>query len=243
MGGALGNEAVMGGELLSTPAFPPGWRVVGSFSKGLGETELFLQSDSGQLGMWVFNGREFHHGVNLNPASVSDPLWRVRAVGDFNYDGHADLVWQYAPTGLIALWFMNGSNLVSTFALPSPLPLGPDWEIFGTGDSDLDGGLDFYWQHRPTGMLAVWRLLNRLDPFPHILFASGLSLSASPGDPGWRAVGVSDLDLDGSPDIIFQHVASGTVATWYLNGVTVRTGIYLNPSNVGDSNWKLVGPR
>jgi glucose/arabinose dehydrogenase len=242
MGGTLGNQAVMGGELLSTPALPAGWRVVGSFSERLGETELFLQSDSGQLGMWVFNGRTFHHGVNLNPSSVSDPLWRVRAVGDFNHDGQADLVWQYTPTGQVAIWFMNGSNLGSTSgvaAMPAP---GSDWEIFGIGDSDLDGELDLYWQHRTTGTLAVWRLFYD-GFFRTLLLASAVSLSASPSDPGWRAVAVCDLDLDGSPDIVFQHVPSGTVAAWYLNGDTVRNGLYLNPSNVGDSNWKLVGPR
>jgi glucose/arabinose dehydrogenase len=243
MGGTLGNQAVMGGEMLSTPALPAGWRVVGAFSERLGETELFLQSDSGQLGMWVFNGRTFRNGVNLNPGMVSDPNWKVRAVGDFNHDGHGDLLWQYAPTGLIAFWFMNGSNLISTFALPFPAPTGPDWEIFGTGDSDLDGNLDLYWQHRTTGALALWRLLNLPNLSGQIFFASGLPLSASPSDPGWRAVGLADLDLDGSPDIVFQHVPSGFVATWYLNGITVRSGTYLNPSNVGDSNWKLVGPR
>jgi hypothetical protein len=138
---------------------------------------------------------------------------------------------------------MNGSNLVRTYALTYLNPPGPDWEIFGTGDSDLDGERDLYWQHRTTGTLAVWRLLYSESNFNLVLFLSGLPLSASPSDPGWRAVGICDLDLDGSPDIIFQHVPSGDVAAWYLNGTTVRNGLYLNPSNVGDSNWKLVGPR
>lgn len=241
MGGTLGNQAVMGGELLSTPALPAGWRVVGSFSERLGETELFLQSDSGQLAMWVFNGRTFRNGVNLNPGMVPDTNWKVRAVGDLNHDGHADLVWQYAPTGLVAIWFMNGSDLGSTSGVVGGAP-GSDWEIFGTGDSDLDGELDLYWQNRTTGTLAVWRLLYD-GHFQYLLLASAGSLSASPSDPGWHAVGVCDLDLDGSPDIIFQHVPSGSVAAWYLNGFTVRNGLYLSPSNVGDSNWKLVGPR
>ena len=152
----------MGGELLSTPPLPAGWRVVGSFSERLGETELFLQSDSGLLGMWVFSGRTFQYGVSLNPGIVSDPNWKVRAVGDFNHDGHGDLVWQDAPTGLVAIWFMNGSDLVRTWTFVFPGPPGPDWEIFGTGDSDFNGELDFYWQHRTTGTLAVWQLWRHL---------------------------------------------------------------------------------
>jgi hypothetical protein len=193
--------------------------------------------------MWVFNGRTFQYGVNLNPGMVSDTNWKVRAVGDFNHDGHGDLVWQYAPTGLVAIWLMNGSNMVRTSVLSSFPPPGADWEVFGTGDSDLDGLLDLYWQHRITGTLAVWRLGYQENLFNQVVYVSGLPLSASPSDPGWRAVGVCDLDLDGSPDIVFQHVPSGSVAAWYLNGTTVRNGLYLSPSNVGDSNWKLVGPR
>jgi len=231
----LGNQVVKGGELVSTPALPAGWQVVGAFSERFNETELFLQSDSGQLGMWLFSGQVFQGGLLLNPSSVSDPLWRVRAVGDFNHDGHADLVWQYTPTGRVAFWLLNG-NTVITYAIPSVTAPGPDWEIFGTGDSLLDGELDLYWQHRPSGRLAVWRMLGTQ-------FRSGVLLTDSPSDPGWHAVGVCDLDLDGSPDIVFQHAATGDVAAWYLNAETFRVGTFLNPKNLGDSSWTLVGPR
>ena len=107
----------------------------------------------------------------------------------------------------------------------------------GRGHPDhVDAELDLYWQHRPSGTLALWRMTGT-D------FGSGLLMSTSPTDPGWRAVGVCDLDLDGSPDIVFQHVATGNVAAWYLNGETFRFGTYLSPSNTGEPNWKLIGPR
>ncbi len=107
--------------------------------------------------MWLFTGQTFQGGLLLNPGAVSDPLWRVRAGGDFNHEGHGDLVWQYTPTGQVAFWLLNGSNAIG-YALPSITAPGPEWEIFGTGDSLLDGELDLYWQHRSTGTLAVWRM-------------------------------------------------------------------------------------
>lgn len=232
MGGS--SWETRGGEL-STPALPAGWQVVGAFSERFNETELFLQSDSGQLGMWRFSGQVFQGGTLLNPSAVSDPQWKVRAVGDFNHDGHADLVWQYASTGQVAFWLLNGTNAIG-YAIPAVGAPGPDWEIVGTGDSNLDGELDLYWQHRPSATLAVWRMAGTN-------FAGGALLSTSPADPGWRAVGVCDLDLDGSPDIVFQHVPTGNVAAWYLNGETFRFGTYLSPSNTGDPNWKVIGPR
>jgi hypothetical protein len=227
---------LLGGGLLTAPPLPAGWRVVGTGdADGDGQTDVFLQSDDGLLGVWFFVRSTYHRGAWLNPGVVSDPAWKVRAVADFNHDGHPDLVWQYTPTGQVAFWLMNGTNAVS-YLFPSVAAPGPDWEIVGTGDSNFDGELDLYWQHRPTGRLAVWHMAGT-D------FRAGVFLSESPTDPGWRAVGVCDLDVDGSPDIVFQHAPTGTVAAWYLSGETLRGGSYLNPSNVGDSNWKLVGPR
>ena len=121
----LGNVGILAGPLVSTPALPAGWQVVGAFSERFNQTELFLQSDSGQLGMWLFTGQVFQGGLLLNPSAVSDPLWRVRAVGDFNHDGHADLVWQYTPTGRVAFWLLN-ANTAITYAIPSVTAPGPD---------------------------------------------------------------------------------------------------------------------
>jgi glucose/arabinose dehydrogenase len=231
----MNGNSISDGRVLDTPSLPAGWRVVGNYSPFCCRTQLFLQSDTGLLGMWVFSDRFFQYGLTLNPGRVSDPLWQVRAVGDFNHDGHADLVWQYTPTGQVAFWLMNDVNAVG-YVIPSVSAPGSDWEIIGTGDSNFDGELDLYWQHRTMGTLAVWHMVGTQ-------YADGIALSASPSDPGWRAVAILDLDLDSSPDILFQHVPSGALAAWYLERERVRYGTYLNPMNAGDPSWKLVGPR
>ena len=100
MGGGNLGERQIGGDFLTASALPAGWRVVGTAdANGDGQTDLFLQSDTGQLGVWVFDGPVLRYGVSLNPGAVSDPAWRVRAVGDFNHDGHPDLVWQVHADG------------------------------------------------------------------------------------------------------------------------------------------------
>jgi len=61
-------------------------------------------------------------------------------------------------------------------------------------------------------------------------------------DANWKAVATCDLNQDGSPDIVFQHTST-LLAAWYLSGETVSFGALLNPQNVADPQWKIVGPR
>jgi hypothetical protein len=161
--------------------------------------------------------------------------WQVRAIGDFNRDGFPDVVWQYGPTGLVAFWLLNGVEVVADSVVGIGGP-GPDWEVVGTGDANGDGETDLYWQHRVTGTLALWRMNGTQ-------FVAAPWLSASPSDSNWRVVSTSDLNLDGSIDLIFQHALTGGLGAWYLDGETVLFGGSLNPWHAGDVNWKMIGPR
>jgi hypothetical protein len=234
MGGGAHGEQLLGGGYLNAPALPSGWRVAGAGDvDGDGHSDLFLQSDSGMLGVWVFDGLTLRYGITLTPGQV-DPLWQIRAVGDLNHDGHPDLVWQYAPTGQVAFWLMNGTSAIG-YVVPDVMAPGGDWEIVGTGDSNRDGERDLFWQQRSTGTLAVWRM-HGTD------VNAGLMLSASP-DARWHVVSVSDLDGDAFSDVVFQHADTGDLAAWYLSDATVRFGAMLNPASAGALSWKIVGPR
>ena len=236
MGGGTYGERVGGGGYLNTSPLPAGWRVVGTGDvDGDGHTDLFLQSDTGLLGVWFFHGWTLRNGIQLTPHRVADTNWKVRAVGDLNHDGHPDLVWQYGPTGQLAFWLMNGTQAID-FVVPDIAAPGADWEIVGSGDSNRDGERDLFWQKRSTGTLAVW--------FMHgTMLAGGLYLSASPSDPKWHVAAVADLDGDAYSDLVLQHADTGALAAWYLRDSTVRFGVMLNPSSVSPSSWKIAGPR
>ena len=97
---------------------------------GDGQTDLVLQSDAGMLGAWMFDGATLRYGLTLTPGQAGDPNWQIRAVGDLNHDGHPDLIWQYAPTGQVAFWLMNGTNAIGS--------MGPAVELHGGSG---------YWSH------------------------------------------------------------------------------------------------
>ena len=46
--------------------------------------------------------------------ATGSPLWPIVGGGDFNGDGHADLVYQNTTTGDIVLGFFNGAVRSST---------------------------------------------------------------------------------------------------------------------------------
>jgi VCBS repeat protein len=236
LGGGGRGERVLSGGYLNSPALPVGWRVAGSADiDGDGHTDLILQSDSGQLGAWFFDGTTLRNGITLTPGQVGDPNWQIRAVGDLNHDGHPDLIWQYAPTGQVAFWLMNGTTAID-YLIPNVMAPGGDWEIVGTGDSNRDGDRDIFWQQRSTGTLAVWWMTGTS-------IAGASLLSASPADPKWRVVGVVDVDGDAYSDLVLQHTDTRMTGAWYLQGSIVRFGLTLIPSSVSDPAWKIVGPR
>ncbi len=56
--------------------------------------------------------------------------WHVVAIGDFNADGHSDVLWE-STSGSFATWEMNGANLSGFFANVGQV--GPGWEVAGVG--------------------------------------------------------------------------------------------------------------
>ena len=85
------------------------------------------------------------NGTNLTGSdAVADPgpTWSAIGTGDFNGDGHADILLQKTD-GSIAVWEMNGTSLTSSAVVADP---GPTWSAIGTGDFNGDGHADILLQ-------------------------------------------------------------------------------------------------
>jgi hypothetical protein len=55
------------------------------------------------------------------------------------------------------------------------------------------------------------------------------------------ALKLKDFNHDGLNDLLWQNRTTGEISVWRMNGVNVVSGDYLSPSNVGDTNWKMMG--
>ena len=109
-------------------------------------SDILWQNASGQASSWELDGTNQIAGGSQLIGANPGPSWTEIGTGDFNNDGHSDILWQNA-NGQAALWEMNGTNQIAGgSALVGPNP-GPSWKVVGTGDFNGDGHSDILWQN------------------------------------------------------------------------------------------------
>ena len=195
-------------------------------------SDLLLQDDSGSIGFWSMRGANLSTAGSFSPVSVGDASWKLVGCGDFNGNGTPDLVFQHEK-GQVALWSMSGSIMQSLgTGFTDPKSPGSGWQVVAVADFNSDGKPDLLFQHTD-GSLAVWMM-------------DGLKLSTalwlvpnSPGDASWRVVGSGDFNNDGKPDLLFQH-SDGRLAIWFMDGVRLVSGKFVNPLGPSDPQWRVV---
>jgi hypothetical protein len=184
-------------------------------------------------------------GTSANPNVMNFGIvpapWRVETVGDFNGDGHSDVVFanttysapaRLNPFGdLRHVWYLNDGALSSTstfFPSASSVP-GPPWRIAGAEDFNGDGDTDIVWENTSTGQHAIWLLEGSR-------FTNGIILPAVA--PPWRIAGVGDFNKDGNADIVWENTSTGQRAIWLLVNGVYSSAIRL-PTVV--PQWRIAG--
>jgi hypothetical protein len=198
-----------------------------------GHPDLLWRHADGRLAVWLMNGTAILEGRYLTPDRVTDTNWRLAANGDMNGDGHVDLLW-YHTDGSVAVWLLNETTLIDGAVIARVEDR--NWLLVGAADADSDGKVDIYWRNRATGALAFWIMDG-------VRLADGRVLALRVDDPAWTVAGVTDVNGDGHPDLLWQHETQRSVATWLLVGDRMVDGAMLTPSRMSDTRWRLAGPR
>ncbi|WP_306318269.1 MULTISPECIES: VCBS repeat-containing protein [unclassified Streptomyces] len=173
-------------------------------------TTAFAESDHAML----------KASLGLIPARYVDGF-----TGDFNHDGHHDVLARTAQGGDLTYWAGDGTTTVGDSGLAAPTVLGNAWENytdFATGDFDDDGRTDVVGRGVATGSLEFWA-------------GEGTSGAAGAGDglaahtqvaADWQRFGDTvggDFDGDGHDDLLARETATGKLFFWAGSGTTSAT--------------------
>jgi hypothetical protein len=213
----------------------------GYFSPDGGATNVdnFNTNPSGDFGDWASSAGNDAF-LAFSPSGVGNPVTNADLremnvlgydeppppptgfVGDFNADGHSDLLWQ-ASNGHPTEWLMNGTTVTTSQGLINP---GASWRVIATGDFNGDLNSDILWQNAD-GAPAIWELNGTA--------IVGGGVLVNPG-PTWHAIAAGDFNADGKADILWQN-ADGAPAIWEMNGTTpIAGGVLVNPG----PSWHVV---
>jgi hypothetical protein len=221
----------------------PGWKVVTiADMDGNGVPDLVWQHDgTREVGVWYMGGP--HGTVRQSmgwPAPGSYPGWTLVGIADMNRDGVHDLVWQNDVSRQVGVWYMGGTkgNTLSFIDWPAPDSYA-GWRVVAVADMNRDGVPDLVWQHDATRQAGAWYMSG-----PRGTTRLYIEWPAPGEYPGWRIVGIADMNRDGVPDLIWQHDVSRAAGTWLMGG-TRSTDLVRVVFQAPDSyaGWRVVGPK
>lgn len=181
--------------------------------------DVLLRNSTGANSIWL----SANSGTQQAVAAVTDTAWQVAAVGDFNGDVRADIVWRNQNTGSNTMWWggnsANRQNLTAVTAA--------NWKIAGVGDFNGDFKDDLLWRNTATGANAIWR--------------SGSSATQQPiravTSLAWQVAGTGDFDGDAYADILWRSSSTGQNVIWFAANSAAQAQIPL----VADQAWQVAG--
>ena len=199
---------------------------------------VWRNSVTGSNVVWLMNANFGTINSAIALPSVSDVNWQIEAVTDFNSDNKPDVLWRNGRSGDTALWYLDGTSVVST-ADVSPAQINVNFRVAAVADFDDDSRPDIMWRNTLTGANELW-LMNG---------STRTSVEAMPAvsDTSWRTIGQarfksgaeSDFNGDAFSDIFWRHSTNGQNLLWLMSGANFGTAVPLEA--ITDNAWVVQG--
>lgn len=207
------------------------WHVAGTGDfNGDGHADVLWRNDDGTLADWLGNANGgFTHNYANSVASVPTS-WQVAGTGDFNGDGHSDILWRNSD-GTLTDWLGTANGGFTNNAANEWAGIPTSWTVAATGDFNGDGLTDILWRNTD-GSLTDW-LGTANGSF------TDNSANAWTGVPtGWTVAGTGDFNGDGLTDILWLNT-NGTYTDWLGTANGGFTANWNNTNGVVPTSWTV----
>lgn len=152
------------------------------------------------------------------------------AIGDYDGDGKADVLWRFHASGASVIWQMSGAHNTGAGGA-TDAQASQAYSLLGTGDFNGDGKADLLWRNDAVGTTVIW-----VQSGTHLLNRGTTSVQAG---TDWYVAGIADYSGDGKADILWRNLASGGTVVWTMNGPAVTGGGTTDA--FAPANWSVVG--
>jgi FG-GAP-like repeat len=219
------NPPKLNGQNLSLPA---GFEFVGTADMNRdGNLDIVIQNAATQtVQIWQLDGKGVVIGNPINVAGpVGDIDWRVTGFGDFDGDGDQDILFRNERLNAISVWQMNGTQFVgatglgvaataTTLAIAGFPALPAIYKFGAVGDFTGDGKADIVWRDNADNTI-LWEIGLTNGTFT----ATQTSLPKLNNAANWRVAGATDLNGDGSADLLLSNPTADKQVVWlFKNG-------------------------
>ena len=228
------------GSVVAGNATRSGYYTLAAFKDidGDGTADALWVGGGGQLGYWLLNpdGTQKTAGVVTAGNVTRSGYYRFSGFGDIDRDGVPDILW-VGNGGEVGYFMLNANG---TLKSAGSVAAGNNtrsgyYTAVGFADIDRDGTADILWSGAG-GELGYW-LLNQNGT------KKSAGTVASPVTPAgyWNVRGFTDINRDGTADIIWLGNGGETLC-WTLNSNgTFRSSSTIQPALVSRANWTLSG--
>jgi hypothetical protein len=190
---------------------------------GDGFSDLLVRQASGALLLWRMRGSAI---LASDPISDLHPAWEIVGGGDYDGNGAADLVWEEAATGRLAVSLTRDAKPGE----PVLLDLGglapqDEWRVGGSGDFDGDRRDDLMLFSRVRGEAEIVSL-------PGGAVGARRRLPSHTG--GFSVAATDDFDGDGMDEVVWRDQIRHALLLW-------EPGNAETPLVDAVAGWRVVG--